>query len=153
MLHSLFIRNILTSKFCTYRIGRWHANNIMEESWSHSHEIEFFKKLTLCIALNYLAKSWLTLGEGLEQTSTRLVWLDSRSPVFASSLQTFLLNSYTLLQKYRYTRNFLETRVIIKILAHPFYPINVDNFHGNEAKFCSKWPTQKLSNFHQNIMG
>ena len=46
----------------------------------------------MCYALNYLAKSWLTLGEGLEQTSTRLVWLDSRSPVFASSLQIFLLN-------------------------------------------------------------
>jgi hypothetical protein len=45
------------------------------------------------------------------------------------------------LEKYRHTRNLLETRVIIKILAHPFYPIKLTNFHGNEADFfffCKK---------------
>ena len=37
-----------------------------------------------------------------------------------------LIATYTVLQKYRHTRNFLETRVIIKILKNPCYPINVD---------------------------
>jgi hypothetical protein len=41
--------------------------------------------------------------------------------------------TYTLLQNYRHTRNLMETRIIIIILAHP------SDFHGNEAK----WPTQK----------
>ena len=38
----------------------------------------------------------------------------------------FPVDTYTLLQKYRHTRNLLEIRVIIKILAQPCYPINDD---------------------------
>jgi predicted acylesterase/phospholipase RssA len=33
---------------------------------------------------------------------------------------------YTVLQKYRHTKKILEIRVVIKILAHPCFPINVD---------------------------
>ena len=35
---------------------------------------------------------------------------------------------YTVLQKYRHTRNFLETRVIIKMFIHPCCPKNFDWF-------------------------
>ena len=33
---------------------------------------------------------------------------------------------YTVLQKYRHTRKFLETKLFIKILKNPCYPFNVD---------------------------
>ena len=42
------------------------------------------------------------------------------------SFSLIIKHSYTVLQKYRHTRNFLETRVIIKILKNPCYSINVD---------------------------
>ena len=50
----------------------------------------------------------------------------------------FFKYRYTVLQKYRHTRNLLETRVIIKISAHPCYPTNVDWF---------SWEWSKKKNF------
>ena len=41
---------------------------------------------------------------------------------------------YTVLQKYRHTRNFLKTRVIIKVLKNPCYPMNVDQFRRESSK-------------------
>ena len=81
-----------------------------------------------------------------------------------------MFGMYTALQKYRHTRNFLETRVIIKILKNPCYPIMFTSFDGNEAKkiflffFAKKMKKgrlkkteffihpQKLSNYCQNFM-
>ena len=46
--------------------------------------------------------------------------------------------TYSLLQKYRHTRNLLETRVIIKSLAHPCYPTNVGWFSWQKRIFFYK---------------
>ena len=58
---------------------------------------------------------------------------------------------YTVLQKYRHTRNFLKTRVIVKVLKNPCYPMNVDQFRRESSKKelffwkkkKSKWPIKK----------
>ena len=43
-------------------------------------------------------------------------------------------------------RNFLETRERIKILTHPFYHINLTDFHENEAKKKFFFEAKKVQN-------
>jgi hypothetical protein len=57
------------------------------------------------------------------------------------------LGTYTLLQKYRHTKNLLETRVTIKILAHPCYPINFDWFSFPFCKNIFKMADSKKLRF------
>ena len=87
---------------------------------------------------------------------------DSRWMSYEVSKKNELSLAQTILQKYRHTRNLLETRMITSLLMLP-------NFHGKEAKKILLCKTnflngrlktteffnhyQKLSNFRQNFMG
>ena len=94
-------------------------------------------------ALHYIRiKFWKTSGSGnppslisalqkiaflvLKTKVSILVW-DEIMGLFYNEENNFEEKSkYTTLQKFRHTRSLLETKVIIKILAHTCYPINFD---------------------------
>ena len=56
------------------------------------------------------------------------VWSVRANLHYTLQCETTCTNNVHSFAKVRHTRNLLDTRIIIEILAHPFYSINVDWF-------------------------
>ena len=85
--------------------------------------LEWYTKKILCYYVIEIIKQKTEKGYKRENKSNLmhetkcclLTWIGGKKNSNSRS-------KYTVLQKYRHTRNFPETRVIIKILKNPCYP-------------------------------
>ena len=111
-----------------------HISSFFEDSSFQFFDSSWQKKVTVAY--------WLCFCNG-KPLVYRVLYeapLRTQSPLTNSLPISNLISKIRyLLQKYRHTRNLLETRVIIKMLAHPCYPTNVDWFSWEWSKkinFC-----------------